>query len=443
MSDDINTQNENNIISDEKNEVVTDKIENSFENKYISEEAPPLQINENFYEEKEENNQKVDSQEVIPNTNNLNDDGFINNKNNEENEIVTKTNIEQNINEEQNNIQEDINNNNISNSNKNLIDDNEIKDKLEFQEKENNNINQNEEILNKENNQINNENIENYESQDNKISPTNNIMLDSLDDNNNKISNNTINDNINTLQNVQKTGDIDIDNLIGYEKNSENLTTINDLPDLINNLELQKITMKDNQLTKISEFFIFENLVYLDLSKNKIRKLENMLPLGNLEMLILSHNNIKNIKNFLFGLKKLQHLDLSYNLLEINRTFIKSLENNIELSSIALNGNINYNFENTKYLCLEILMNVEYLDSEYIVPPVKKKPKINNTYIKVKNNKGKVKKIRKLNDYIKFKQDNIEEDNKKKNENEENNYTEQELIKNSSSYYYYNYLNNI
>ena len=107
--------------------------------------------------------------------------------------------------------------------------------------------------------------------------------------------------------------------------------------------------------------------------------------------------------------------------------------------------NINYDFENTKYLCLEILKNIEYLDTEDIVPPVKKKPKINNIFIKVKNKKGKVKKIRKLNDYIKFKQDSIKDnDNNDNNEKEEeNNYTEQELIKNSSSYYYFNYLNNI
>ena len=169
-----------------------------------------------------------------------------------------------------------------------------------------------------------------------------------------------------------------------------------------------------------------------------------MFPLGNLEVLILANNNIKNVKNFLFGLKKLQHLDLSYNLLEINRTFIKSLENNIDLSSLALNGNINYNFENTKYLCLDLLNKIEYLDTEYIVPPMKKKPKINNIFIKVKNKKGKVKKVRKLNDYIKFKQDSINDNNAQdNNENEENNYTEQELIKNSSSYYYFNYLNNI
>ena len=75
---------------------------------------------------------------------------------------------------------------------------------------------------------------------------------------------------------------------------------------------------------------------------------------------------------------------------------------------------------------------------------MKKKPKINNIFIKVKNKKGKVKKVRKLNDYIKFKQDSINDNNAQdNNENEENNYTEQELIKNSSSYYYFNYLNNI
>jgi hypothetical protein len=261
-------------------------------------------------------------------------------------------------------------------------------------------------------------------------------MLDSLDNNNNLNYNNETDNNINSLSNIQKTGDIDIDNLISYEKNNANLTSIIDLNDLINNLEIQKITMKENELTKISEFFIFEKLVYLDLSKNKIRKLENMSPLGNLEVLILANNNIKNVKNFLFGLKKLQHLDLSYNLLEINRTLIKSLENNIDLSSLALNGNINYDFENTKYLCLEILKNIEYLDTEDIVPPVKKKPKINNIFIKVKNKKGKVKKIRKLNDYIKFKQDSINDNNNKNNntdnneKEEENNYTEKELIKN-------------
>ena len=89
-----------------------------------------------------------------------------------------------------------------------------------------------------------------------------------------------------------------------------------------------------------------------------------MSPLQNLEILILSYNNIKSIGFSFVALKKLQHLDLGFNLLEVNDgSLIKTLKFNPELISLVLSGNIDYNFETCKYICLEYLHKLDFLDN--------------------------------------------------------------------------------
>ena len=143
------------------------------------------------------------------------------------------------------------------------------------------------------------------------------------------------------------------------------------------------------------------------------------------------------------ALKKLQHLDLGFNLLEVNDgSLIKTLKFNPELISLVLSGNIDYNFETCKYICLEVLNKLDFLDTVQLVDSKKKKYK--SSYVEVKDSKGKKVKVRTLKDYIKFKQDDIKE---KENENEnsqnekDEKYSPEMLEKNTSSYYYFQYLN--
>ena len=136
----------------------------------------------------------------------------------------------------------------------------------------------------------------------------------------------------------------EIDSLETYEKTKGDLKTIANIKELINNNDqYQKIILSHNLLTEIKEFFIFPKLIYLDLSFNQIQKLENFSPLSELEILILSNNFISEIYRALFPLRKLQHLDLSNNRIDIlNSSIISSLQENKELFSLLLKGNINY-----------------------------------------------------------------------------------------------------
>ena len=187
----------------------------------------------------------------------------------------------------------------------------------------------------------------------------------------------------------------ELDNLFSYDNSSKNIESIEDVEYLNNNAsKIQKIKLSDNKITDISQFFKFKNLIYLDLSHNPLTKLDNLSPLINMEILILSNNNLKSLGFNLVSLKKLQHLDLGFNLLEVNDgSLIKSLKFNTELISLVLNGNINYDFEKCKYCCLDYLPKIEFLDTVQIVEL--KKPKTNlKAYVEIKGKGGKKKKCK-------------------------------------------------
>ena len=235
-----------------------------------------------------------------------------------------------------------------------------------------------------------------------------------------------------------------LDELESYENTNKNIEDISVIDELINKMDhIQKIKLSNNKISNISQFLNFSNLVYLDLGHNTLHKIENLSPLQNLEILILSYNNIKSIGFNLVALKKLQHLDLGFNLLEVNDgSLIKTLKFNPELISLVLSGNIDYNFETCKYICLEVLNKLDFLDTVQLVDS--KKKKYRSSYVEVKGSKGKKVKVRRLRDYIKFKQDDLKE---KENENEnsqkekDEKYSPEMLEKNTSSYYYFQYLN--
>ena len=220
-----------------------------------------------------------------------------------------------------------------------------------------------------------------------------------------------------------------LDELESYENTNKNIEDISTIDELMNKMEqIQKIKLSNNKISNISQFLNFSNLVYLDLGHNSLQKIENLSPLQNLEILILSYNNIKTI---------------GFNLLEVNDgSLIKTLKFNPELISLVLSGNIDYNFETCKYICLEVLNKLDFLDTVQLVDT--KKKKYRSSYVEVKCPKGKKVKVRRLRDYIKFRQDDLNQnennnDNSEKEKDEK--YSPETLEKNTSSYYYFQYLN--
>lgn len=235
-----------------------------------------------------------------------------------------------------------------------------------------------------------------------------------------------------------------------YEKKNEELKSIVNIDELVNdNDKYQKIILSHNLLTEINEFFIFPRLIYLDLSFNQIQKLENFAPLSELEILILSNNFIREIYRAFFPLRKLQHLDLSHNRIDIpNSSIISSLKENKELFSLLLKDNINYDFQKIKFLCLEKLEKLTFLDAIKIVSNtnIDLNKKIKKAFVTVQGIKGNDKKIYTLKDYIKFKKDDLKNNEKEYKENMDDNKERinQNISKlnqgTKSSYYFLNFL---
>ena len=235
-----------------------------------------------------------------------------------------------------------------------------------------------------------------------------------------------------------------------YEKKNEELKSIVNIDELVNdNDKYQKIILSHNLLTEINEFFIFPRLIYLDLSFNQIQKLENFAPLSELEILILSNNFIREIYRAFFPLRKLQHLDLSHNRIDIpNSSIISSLKENKELFSLLLKENINYDFQKVKFLCLEKLEKLTFLDAIKIVSntSIDLNKKIKKAFVTVQGIKGNDKKICTLKDYIKFKKDDLKNNEKVYKENMDDNKERinQNISKlnqgTKSSYYFLNFL---
>ena len=235
-----------------------------------------------------------------------------------------------------------------------------------------------------------------------------------------------------------------------YEKKNEELKSIVNIDELVNdNDKYQKIILSHNLLSEINELFIFPRLIYLDLSFNQIQKLENFAPLSELEILILSNNFIREIYRAFFPLRKLQHLDLSHNRIDIpNSSIISSLKENKELFSLLLKDNINYDFQKVKFLCLEKLEKLTFLDAIKIVSNtnIDINKKIKKAFVTVQGIKGNDKKICTLKDYIKFKKDDLKNNEKEYKENMDDN--KERISQNisklnqgtKSSYYFLNFL---
>ncbi len=142
-------------------------------------------------------------------------------------------------------------------------------------------------------------------------------------------------------------------------------------------------------------------------------------------------------------------MDLSHNRIDIpNSSIISSLKENKELFSLLLKDNINYDFQKVKFLCLEKLEKLTFLDAIKIVSntSIDLNKKIKKAFVTVQGIKGNDKKICTLKDYIKFKKDDLKNNEKEYKENMDDNKERinQNISKlnqgTKSSYYFLNFL---
>jgi len=370
----------------------------------------------------EENNQGEENEKKSIDVNEeKKDENNINNINNE-NQDIDNLSKDNNVNEE--NQVENYNNNNDENNN-------------QKENKEENNLNNENEINNsdnnKENNAINNPNNDNFEKE-------------------NKDNTEEIKQNENEIENKNENNTNNIDNPTEFVKQNEELTSINHLEELIKNCNnYKKIIFSNNKLSKISEFFIFKNVSYLDLSNNYFQKLDIFYNLENLQTLLLNNNSIQHLNMSLKYLTNLTHLDLSNNRLDMNDGIsIKVLKYNINLRELLLKGNVNYDFKKVKFICLESIQSLIYLDGKRIFGNSRRNRSLQKSFVEFKGKRGNSKKIYRLREYIEFKINDMK-DNKKEVEDENN--KKDDIIKRfgldkrskekNTSNYYFTYLSSM
>ena len=352
----------------------------------------------------------------------------------EEKKDNNSTNIINDENQGKDNLSKD-NNSNEENKMDTFKNNNE-ENKNENENEEENNLNKENEINNsdnnKENNDINNSNNDNFEKE-------------IIKDNSKEIKQNE-NENENTNNNI--------DSPTEFVRQNEELYTINNFEELIKNCNsYKKIIFSNNKLSKISEFFIFKNVSYLDLSNNYFQKLEIIYNLENLQTLLLNNNSIQHLNMSLKYLINLTHLDLSNNRLDMNDGIsIKVLKYNINLRELLLKGNINYKFLKVKFICLESIKSLIYLDGERIFGNTRRNRSLQKSFVDVKGKRGNSKKICRLREYIEFRINDIK-DNKKEDEVEDEINKKDDIVKRfgldkrskekNTSNYYFTYLSSM
>jgi Leucine-rich repeat (LRR) protein len=230
---------------------------------------------------------------------------------------------------------------------------------------------------------------------------------------------------------------VEIENLLQYDLSNRQIEDIDDDEFIIENgKKLEKLSLANNNFTEFTKSFLnLSGLIFLDLSNNKLTKISNIKNCVLLEVLILSNNEIKTISGELGFLRNLQHLDLSFNKLYIADSTIKSLAANMDLISLCLCGNLNFQFNEIKYKCLEWLKKLEFLENTQIF--FKKENNAKRVNIQVSTKSGDKKQIRTIKEYIKLKMNDYE--NNSDLYKTENNYSKQ-IDKTLKSSYYYNSL---
>jgi Leucine-rich repeat (LRR) protein len=242
----------------------------------------------------------------------------------------------------------------------------------------------------------NNENIINYNNSKENNNDSNNKIDEEQENNNEEVSN--------------KEENNELTQFIYINKQLENIEQLEQLYE--NPEELNSLILSNNLIKEIPNSFIyFTSLYELDLSNNKIENIKNIKACKNLEVLILSNNSIKFLNDNLYGLKNIVHLDLSHNKIYINSSLIKTFSYNNLLKSLCLEGNLNYHFETVKYQCIDYLSSLEFLDHKTIINKQNKK-QYNQPIVYIQTITGDVKPIRRIKEYIKLRQSDINENEK-------------------------------
>ena len=110
---------------------------------------------------------------------------------------------------------------------------------------------------------------------------------------------------------------------------------IENLPRSFENLlSLETLDVEENKLTKLPSFENLEHLKFLNVSKNNLKKIEGLQHCKELLSLDIRDNKFENLE--LYGLKKLQVLDISYNKFY---SLPKGLESKIHLMECIVSGN--------------------------------------------------------------------------------------------------------
>jgi Leucine-rich repeat (LRR) protein len=187
----------------------------------------------------------------------------------------------------------------------------------------------------------------------------------------------------------------------------QDIEDIEELAELYSEAEnIEYLNLSINRIKAIPECVQeFINLKYIDLSRNELESIRNINQCISLEHLNLSNNLLKSTSEGFFNLKNLKHLDLSNNQLTINNYMINSFKYNKHLNSLSLHDNLNYDFNKTKFTCLETLLQLEILDNVVIFKQTKNKS--TPLTCSFKGSTGKEVKVKSIKDYIKFKKEEL------------------------------------
>ena len=152
-------------------------------------------------------------------------------------------------------------------------------------------------------------------------------------------------------------------NATSLQLSFQNILKIDNLQ-IFNNLTI--LNLDNNHISKIENLQFLINLHWLDLSFNNISKIQGLEKLTHLRNLSLFHNRIEKIENLEAQFKTLQCLSLGYNNITVGNdnsdqifSFLQNFEN---LKILTLMQNPISNDINYKKLILSYIPSIKYLD---------------------------------------------------------------------------------
>jgi Leucine-rich repeat (LRR) protein len=143
---------------------------------------------------------------------------------------------------------------------------------------------------------------------------------------------------LNDINHIEMNVFTDLDNLMTLNLDSNQISTLKDVQF---NLKLNKLFLRSNLIFNLNEINS-SSLSALYVSKNRVQEIKLISLMPNLVYLDLSHNRLISIKDESFlNLKRLKHLNLSYNKLDLrsefnNISYFKG-QSNLEILDLSFN----------------------------------------------------------------------------------------------------------